>query len=71
MCLNRPDLQERKQTLAVKSAENRNVLNEIEKSILQTLSSTEGNILEDEKAIDILDSSKVIFCGSRNHIKQT
>lgn len=35
-------------------------LQEIEDKILQTLSSSEGNILEDETAIQILDSSKIL-----------
>lgn len=35
-------------------------LKEIEDKILEVLSSSEGNILEDERAIEILSSSKVL-----------
>ena len=56
----RPDLEEERQALIVQSANNKRQLKEIEDKILQTLSSSEGNILEDESAIQILDSSKVL-----------
>ena len=55
----RPDLEEERQALIVQSATNKKQLKEIEDKILETLSSSEGNILEDESAIQILDSSKV------------
>ena len=57
---NRPELEEERQALIVQSAANKKQLSEIEDKILQTLSSSEGNILEDESAILILDSSKVL-----------
>ncbi|XP_020624937.1 dynein heavy chain 12, axonemal-like [Orbicella faveolata] len=56
----RPDLEEERQALIVQSAANKKQLKEIEDKILETLSSSEGNILEDETAIQILDSSKVL-----------
>ncbi|GAB0093009.1 Dynein heavy chain [Sergentomyia squamirostris] len=56
----RPDLQEKKEILIVESARNRDLLYNIETQILQVLSSSEGNILEDENAINILSSSKVL-----------
>ncbi|XP_055691880.1 dynein axonemal heavy chain 3 [Lutzomyia longipalpis] len=56
----RPDLQEKKEVLIVESARNRDLLYNIETQILQVLSSSEGNILEDENAINILSSSKVL-----------
>jgi dynein heavy chain len=59
----RPDLEEERQALIVQSAANKKQLKEIEDKILETLSSSEGNILEDETAIKILDSSKVIQMG--------
>ena len=40
------------------SAENKKQLKDIEDKILEVLSSSEGNILEDETAIEILSSSK-------------
>ena len=39
---------------------NRKQLKEIEDKILEVLSSSEGNILEDETAIQVLSSSKVL-----------
>jgi len=44
----------------LQSAENKKLLKEIEDKILEILSSSEGNILEDETAIKVLSSSKVI-----------
>lgn len=58
MC--RPELEEERQQLIIQSAANKKQLKEIEDKILETLSSSEGNILEDETAIQILDSSKVL-----------
>ena len=59
LSISRPELEEERQALIVQSAANKKQLQEIEDKILQTLSSSEGNILEDESAITILDSSKV------------
>ncbi|RLU26559.1 hypothetical protein DMN91_000355 [Ooceraea biroi] len=54
----RPDLESEKNILIVQSAENKKMLKETEDKILEVLSAAEGNILEDEEAIDILTSSK-------------
>lgn len=54
----RPELEEERQLLVVSSAANNRQLKEIEDKILYTLSASQGNILEDESAIQILDSSK-------------
>lgn len=56
----RPQLEEKKNELILESAQNKKMLKEIEDKILFVLSSSEGNILEDESAIKILSSSKVI-----------
>ncbi|XP_061774430.1 dynein axonemal heavy chain 7 [Nerophis ophidion] len=56
----RPDLEEEKQALILQGAENKRQLKEIEDKILQVLSSSEGNILEDETAVTILSQSKVL-----------
>ncbi|KAM9123015.1 dynein axonemal heavy chain 7 [Pangshura tecta] len=56
----RPDLEEEKQALILQGAENKRQLKEIEDKILEVLSASEGNILEDETAIKILSSSKVL-----------
>jgi len=55
----RPQLEEKKNELIVESANNKKSLKEIEDKILYILSSSEGNILEDESAIKVLSSSKV------------
>ncbi|XP_064633532.1 dynein axonemal heavy chain 3-like isoform X2 [Lineus longissimus] len=56
----KPELEEKKNQLILESAKNRRQLKEIEDKILEVLSSSQGNILEDETAIDILSSSKVL-----------
>uniref|UniRef100_F6UV59 Dynein axonemal heavy chain 7 n=1 Tax=Ornithorhynchus anatinus TaxID=9258 RepID=F6UV59_ORNAN len=56
----RPDLEDEKQALILQGAENKRQLKEIEDKILEVLSSSEGNILEDETAIKVLSSSKVL-----------
>ncbi|XP_022247843.1 dynein heavy chain 7, axonemal-like [Limulus polyphemus] len=56
----RPELEEEKNELIIQGAENKRQLKEIEDKILEVLSSSQGNILEDETAIKILSSSKVL-----------
>ncbi|KAI9224435.1 dynein heavy chain and region D6 of dynein motor-domain-containing protein [Blastocladiella britannica] len=56
----KPELEEAKTQLLLQSAENKKQLQEIEDKILEVLSSSSGNILEDESAIQILASSKVL-----------
>nr|CAH7751153.1 unnamed protein product [Callosobruchus chinensis] len=56
----KPELEEKKNAMIVESADNKRMLKEIEDQILEVLSSSEGNILEDETAIKILSSSKVL-----------
>ncbi|XP_052058680.1 dynein axonemal heavy chain 3-like isoform X1 [Mytilus californianus] len=56
----KPDLEEKKNELIIESAKNKRQLKEIEDKILEVLSSSEGNILDDESAIEILSSSKVL-----------
>ena len=53
-----PALEEQKNRLVVDGVNNKNLLKEIEDKILKVLSSSKGNILEDESAIEILSSSK-------------
>lgn len=61
MCLLfRPELEEERNALILQSAANKRQLKETEDKILETLSSSEGNILEDESAIKILDSAKIM-----------
>ncbi|KAG7228180.1 hypothetical protein INR49_013343 [Caranx melampygus] len=55
-----PELEEERNALILQSAANKRQLKEIEDKILETLQSSEGNILEDESAIQILDSAKIM-----------
>merc|ERR1719353_1774349 len=54
----RPDLAEEKARLVVEGAENKEQLELTEKKILETLSASQGNILDDESAVQILSASK-------------
>ncbi|XP_065540385.1 dynein axonemal heavy chain 3 [Lathamus discolor] len=56
----KPELEEKKNKLIIESAANNKQLKEIEDKILEILSTSEGNILEDETAITVLSSSKVL-----------
>ncbi|KAI8807084.1 dynein heavy chain and region D6 of dynein motor-domain-containing protein [Cladochytrium replicatum] len=56
----RPELEEEKTQLILQSADNKKRLKEIEDKILEILSSAEGNILENETAIEVLSSSKIV-----------
>ncbi|XP_037391966.1 dynein heavy chain 3, axonemal [Pygocentrus nattereri] len=56
----KPELEEKKNQLILESAANNKQLKEIEDKILEVLSSSQGNILEDETAIKVLSSSKVL-----------
>lgn len=59
MPLGRPDLEDTRQTLAVQSAAYQNTLEQIEANIFETLSESTGCILDDDYAIQVLNSSKV------------
>lgn len=54
----RMDLQQHKAKLIIESSNNRDSLYQFESNILDVLSQSEGNILEDENAITILSTSK-------------
>ena len=56
----RPELEEERAQLTVQANDNRKQLRDIENKILEVLYSSKGNILEDENAIKILSSSKVL-----------
>lgn len=56
----KPDLEAIKNQLIMQSANNRRQLKEIEDKILEVLSASKGDILEDETAVEILSSSKVL-----------
>ncbi|EFJ29004.1 inner arm dynein 3-2 [Selaginella moellendorffii] len=65
----RPDLEQQKNELVVQGAENKRRLKELEDKILEVLSSSEGNILEDETAVKIISEAKVV--GNDITVKQT
>ena len=54
----RPELAEDKARLVIEGAENKAQLEETENKILHVLQTSQGNILEDETAINVLSSSK-------------
>ena len=56
----KPDLEVIKNQLILQSASNKRQLKDIEDKILEVLSSSQGDILEDETAVQILSSSKVL-----------
>lgn len=56
----RPDLQEKREYLIVQNALNKKALKEMEDNILRILSESGIGILEDEEAIQILDSTKIL-----------
>lgn len=56
----RPELEEEKNRLVIASANNKKQLKEIEDKILEILSKSGGNLLEDESAITALTSSKTL-----------
>jgi len=56
----RPDLETSRSELIVQSADNKKTLKEIEDKILHVMSSSQGNILEDATAIEILSKSQAV-----------
>ncbi|CAG9767321.1 unnamed protein product [Ceutorhynchus assimilis] len=66
----KPELEEKKNAMIIESANNKKMLKEIEDKILEVLSTSEGNILEDETAIKILSSSKVLSAEIEEKQKQ-
>lgn len=56
----RPELEEEKSRLLLTGAANRRRLAETEDDILRVLSTSSGNILEDEAAVNVLASAKLL-----------
>lgn len=56
----KPELEHTRNQLIVQSANNKRQLKDIEDRILEVLSASQGDILEDETAVDVLSSSKVL-----------
>ena len=63
----RPDIEQKKVQLLLQMAEDKKQLHELEAKILQMLSESEGNILDDEVLINTLSESKLtsIAIGER------
>lgn len=59
--LERSDLEEQRNQLIVKINADKNQLNAIEDRILKLLFESQGNILDNEELINILNESKVIY----------
>ena len=56
----RPELEEEKSRIVLEAADNKRQLKEVEDQILHTLSASQGNILDDPAAIEVLGSAKRI-----------
>lgn len=56
-----PELESQHKNLLLKCAEDCQSLYETEDKILNVLSSTDSNILEDETALQTLNNSKVVY----------
>nr|CAD7443931.1 unnamed protein product [Timema bartmani] len=56
----RPELEKKKNELILEGASNKKQLKEIEDKILEVLSTSKGDILQNETAIQILSSSKIL-----------
>lgn len=56
----KPELEQVRNQLIIQSANNRRQLKDIEDKILEVLSASQGDILDDERAVEILSSSKVL-----------
>jgi dynein heavy chain len=56
----KPDLENERIRLVVEGAANQKQLKELEDQILEVLSSSKGNILDDEHAIEVLSASKQV-----------
>eukprot|EP00743_Colponemidia_sp_Colp-15_P006911 GILK01007459.1.p1 GENE.GILK01007459.1~~GILK01007459.1.p1 ORF type:complete len:1899 (+),score=393.41 GILK01007459.1:93-5789(+) len=56
----KPELEKEKERLILEGAENKKQLKEIEDKILHVLSSSRGNILDDESGIQVLSASKIL-----------
>ena len=55
----RPELEEQKDKLVVSISDDKQELNALEDRILQLLKESEGNILDDEQLITVLNNSKL------------
>ncbi|KAI8619311.1 dynein heavy chain and region D6 of dynein motor-domain-containing protein [Chytriomyces sp. MP71] len=66
--LERPELEEQRNTLIVNIANDKRQLKEIEEKILKLLFASEGNILDDEELINTLNQSKVTSAAIKERV---
>ena len=62
----KPELEEKKNQLIIEGAASKKQLKEIEDKILEVLSSSQGNILEDETAIQVRQIFAIFILFSSN-----
>ena len=55
----RPELEDEREKMVLATTSHQRALEETEERILQTLASEQGNILESEQAINVLQDTKV------------
>merc|ERR1719383_572108 len=65
-----PETEEKRVNLVIESAKAKSQLKEIEDKILALLSSSTGNILDDEELIETLSGSKVVSLKIEEQVKQ-
>ncbi|KAI9095538.1 hypothetical protein DFS34DRAFT_182154 [Phlyctochytrium arcticum] len=68
--LERPELEEQRNSLIVNIANDRKALKDIEERILKLLFNSEGNILDDEELINTLNQSKVTSAAIKERVAQ-
>ncbi|KAI9002652.1 dynein heavy chain and region D6 of dynein motor-domain-containing protein [Gaertneriomyces semiglobifer] len=68
--LEKPELEEQRDSLIVNIAADRKALEDIEERILKLLFNSEGNILDDEELINTLNQSKVTSAAIKERVAQ-
>ncbi|KAI9348792.1 dynein heavy chain and region D6 of dynein motor-domain-containing protein [Zopfochytrium polystomum] len=68
--LERPELEEQRNSLIVNIANDKKQLKDIEDKILKMLFNSQGNILDDEELIDTLNQSKVTSAAIKERVVQ-
>jgi dynein heavy chain len=65
-----PEVEKKRQMLIVESAQSKSQLKEIEDKILEQLSNSKGNILDDEELINTLANSKITSSRIEERVKE-
>ncbi|KAJ3068699.1 Dynein heavy chain 6, axonemal [Podochytrium sp. JEL0797] len=68
--LERPELEEQRNSLIVNIANDKKQLKDIEEKILRLLFNSQGNILDDEELINTLNQSKVTSAAIKERVQQ-